>query len=321
MPVLEPSEVDWAKYAQFSLNEQTVKSAGEYKADTIKQIRDGADGPVGLKLPWGKVANDVRIRHGDVCIIAGINGHRKSMIMNHIFLNFMLQEEKVLVCSMEMTPVDTLERMSYQAAGNGSPGDRILDDVFSWLDERMWIYNQLGTVHSSRIFALVRLGAELGCKQFLFDCLAKIGGVDTNDNEQVKWFMNELTSLATALKVTIHVVHHLAKGESEKIIPNKMNVKGAGELTDLCDMLFLAWLNISKEEKLADLGRGEVAPEKLQIQPDQIFHVAKNRHGKFKKKIRLWFHEESLQFLENFKYGGPNPSYHYDFASSGEYDL
>jgi len=69
----------------------------------------------GATLPWSNTHGFMRFQEGQVSIWAGINGHKKSMVLGQVVM-WMAQEQRVGIASFEMPVVDTMERMVYQAA-------------------------------------------------------------------------------------------------------------------------------------------------------------------------------------------------------------
>ena len=106
------------------------------------------------------------------------------------------------------------------------------------------------------------------------------------------------------MKCHIHLVAHVRKpsGHGEDYVPNKFDVRGAGELVDLCDNCFLLWKD-KKREDIQRRGRLGFPPDVKDMQyledsADQKMVVSKQRHGAFEGMFNFWMHE-SLQFMES----------------------
>ena len=82
----------------------------------------------------------------------------------------------------------------------------------------------------------------------------------------------------------------MRKGESEYKIPNKFDIRGASEIADQVDNIFIIHRNREKEDNNGD-----------KDEPDCILKVAKQRHFSWEGKFSLWFHKESGQYT-----GDPN---------------
>ena len=85
----------------------------------------------------------------------------------------------------------------------------------------------------------------------------------------------------------------MRKGESETKIPDKFDVKGAGELTDLVDNVMIVHRNKAKER------RAEANETVDHYEPDATLTVAKQRHGEWEGRINLYFHRDSQQYVPN----------------------
>lgn len=117
-------------------------------------------------------------------------------------------------------------------------------------------------------------------------------GIGVDDYNRQKAFIDQLCAFAKDTGVHVHLVAHSRKGESEKNELDKLDVKGASEITDQVDNVFLVWRNKRKEDALAKTpGDTEVA--KL---PDALLTCVKQRHGEWEGRITLWFHRDSFQF-------------------------
>jgi len=201
-----------------------------------------------------------------------------------------LDKTKWLIASMEMLPEATMERMAKQTSGNGKPSDSFLEKLLCWTDDRLWIYDQTDTVKTDRILAVIHYAAnKLGVNHIVIDSLIKCG-IKKDDLNGQSEFVDRLCWAAKKNMVHIHLVHHVRKGDKETNIPDKFDVRGAGEITDLVDNVFIIHRNKSKEGKIRR--KEEVSED----EPDTRLIVAKQRHGEWEGHFNLWFHPGSTQF-------------------------
>ncbi len=271
---------------------QHVRPPTDFKNKIIDRIKNGFR-VEGEKLPWYKTFDLVRLRPGEVSIWAGINGHKKSMLLGQVLL-WLPAQIKILIASLEMKPEATLERMVKQSLGSNKPDEKYLNRFFD-LTENIWLYDQQDSVPSDRILGLVGYAAkELKMQHIAIDSLVKCG-ISLDDFTAQKDFIDKLSYMAKAFNVHIHLVHHVRKGKDEKEKLSKMDVKGGGEITDLVDNVFLVQTNKSKKEK------SEQNKPVDKFEPDQTLEVCKQRHGEWEGQIALWFRENGLQFV-----GGPD---------------
>lgn len=276
----------------------SVRSIGEFHDQVIESLKN--PGRIdGIKLPWSKTHDVLRLRHSEVSIWAGINGHRKSTLLNQVAL-WATREVPVGIASLEM-PVDGLAKlMISQAAGAPNPTPEFATKVINKLGRRMWFYDRLGSVPPLEILGAVHALSQEGCKLIVIDSLSMCRVTD--DMERERLFMAELTSLAKALQVHIALVHHVRKPQSggDEFIPSRFDVKGSGSIVDLTQNLFICWANKKRGIIQRKLDRGlPVDASEQEIfdnEADQKLIVAKQRHAEFEGPINLW-HHPSRQFI------------------------
>jgi len=306
-----PAHVDFNDYIKIvgELEAQEIHSAG-YWGDKLLAL---ANGPVtrGDRLPWAKTHTTFRMREGEVTIWAGINGHKKSLMLGQVVLH-LAKYRKIAVASLEMLPEETLWRMCCQAAGStsgGPPGTAFIREFNHYIDQNVLIYDQLDSVPSEKILGFVHYCAiELKCKHIVIDSLSKCG--IKNDIDAENEFINRLAWAAKHLRVHIHLVHHVRKpqGGNPEYKPSKFDIKGSGSLTDLVDNVIIVWAN-KKREALKELESNGVTldmkeREYLEKSSDQELIVEKQRHGRWEGFYRLFFHQSGQFIPEN---RGPIP--------------
>lgn len=289
-------DIDYLSFVGLS-EYQHIGSTSEFMADVRDRISSGGSRMQGEVLPWKKTFDRVRLRPGEVSLWAGINGHGKSLVLGQVLLWL---ESKVLIASLEMKPAATLERMVYQGLGGLQPTEKFLDEFEEWTDN-MWIYDQQDSIETDRILGMCIYAAkEMGANHIMIDSLMKCG-IAPDDYSRQKAFVDRLCWVAKTHDVHIHLVHHIRKKEREGQEPDKFDIKGAGETTDLVDNVFIIHRNKDKEAQVEKcLAQNKPLEQKLQNTHDQRLIVAKQRHGEWEGKINLW-HHPSGQFV-----GGPD---------------
>jgi len=280
-------DIDFLKFSGMA-ESQFFAQPSEYIDEVTKRLEQGVTA-YGEKLPWLKTEDSVRLRNGEVSLWAGVNGHGKSLVLGQVLL-WLPFEVKILIASLEMQPAATIERMVKQALGGAMPSRDYIKDFMDAADN-MTLYDQIDTVQPNRILGMIHYAAqELGIKHFMIDSLVKCG-ISPEDYAKQKEFVDRLCWAAKTEDVHIHLVHHMRKGNKEGDDLDKFDVKGAGEITDLVDNVFIVQRNKFKEEKIQN--NIHVEP----LEPDQIIRVVKQRHGEWEGKIALYFHKEANRFL------------------------
>ena len=270
-----------------------VRPASEFCQDVIDRF-SGIGIACGARLPWGKAEHFIQFRPGEVTLWLGMNGHGKSMLLGQLTTSFLAQGDKACILSFEMKPVATLARMTRQAAQCEEPTIAFVKRFMAWTDDRLWMYDQQGTVKSERVLSVCRYFADkLQGQHLIIDSLMKCGFPEDDYNGQ-KRFLDELTAIARDKKIHIHLVHHSRKLADENSPPGKMDAKGTGAITDLVDNCVTVWRN-KKKEALMAVGKAD------EDELDALMIVDKQRHGEWEGRIALWFHKASQQYL-----GAPN---------------
>lgn len=244
----------------------------------------------GLKLPWNKTHDKFALRQGEVTLWAGINGHGKTELLGQICA-LTLPASKWLIASLEMPVRDTVKRLVRHMAGIANPTANFIKALMDTTQGHLWIYDQIDTVPADRMIAMVHYAAsKLGVEHIIIDSLVKCGMAVDDYNAQ-KHFVDKLCWAARHHDIHIHLVHHVRKSEREGRIPDKFDIKGAGEITDLVNNVCIVHRNKDKEAK-----RREGKPVN-RYEPDAALIVAKQRYNGIEENFKLYFDAESHQFL------------------------
>ncbi len=214
------------------------------------------------------------------------------MVLSHVTAHLMKQT-RCLIASLEMPIASTGNRLLRQIGGLDNPTVSYIDEMLQWTSDKLWIYDELDTVKSERILGMcIYAMTELKIKHVVIDSLMKCG-ISGDDYNRQKEFVDRLCWEAKTYGGHIHLVHHMRKGRSESETPDKFDVKGAGEITDLVDNLIIVHRNKDKEKKI------EQGKSVEDFVPDSTLTVAKQRHGEWEGVINLWFHKSSQQFTHS----------------------
>jgi len=318
MPMISDDMIDFSVYEAVTDHKQKVRPASFY----VQAMLDRLDAGVVEKqvfMPWVKTRDLIQFRSGEVTVWGGANGSGKSLVTGQAALSLCAQGEKVCVCSFEMKPTKTLERMGRQFTGYNLTDVCLQDEAIKeatvqlykefrdWTDTRMWIYDQQGTVEWKKVCGVARYCAkELGITHFFIDNLMKCVAGEDDYNGQ-KAFIDELCSIARDEQIHIHIIHHVKKPPNEDQKPGKYDFKGTGAITDQVDNVIGVWRNKKKERAMYD---GMKYDEK---EPDTALIVDKQRNGEgWEGNIALWYEKQSQQYLPN---AGDEPMrFYYDGA-------
>jgi twinkle protein len=280
---LIPDNIDFNAYMEES-EQHRILPASEFCDQVVELFYPPARQSFPTML-WDKTKGKIEFRPGEVSLWAGINGHGKSMFLSQVELDLCHQGERVMSASFEMTAPRQMHRMCRQAYAGDQPPVQFVQQMHSWTDNRLWMYDHVGAIEWKKVVAVLRYAREhFGITHFVIDSLMKCVRGEDDYNGQ-KDFVNELCAFALAHKVHVHLVHHMRKGESEHKAPGKFDVKGAGAITDMVDNLFIVW----RDKKAEAQGKGD---------PTCLLACEKQRNGEFEGRFGFWYDKESQQYLE-----------------------
>jgi twinkle protein len=271
-----------------------VNTAQWFKKEVAEYLANG-DRIFGDELPWSKVSDRIRVGQGQVSVWAGAQGSGKSTMLGQVLLG-LVHTRKILIASFEMTPAQTLGRMCKQAAGCCPPeswSNEFLDNVY----ENTFIYTENRKIDPIKVLGLCHWAFHYaGIDHLVIDSMTKVGIRKSNYDAQAD-FIDALQQIAKYYGKHIHLVCHLRKTDANGK-GSADDVKGAGEITDLADNVFMITRNEEKEDAKdrRDNGRSLASDIDLLAKPDTYIKIAKNRHFSKRGTFGLWFDEPSQQF-------------------------
>jgi len=299
--VIHSGDVDFGQYEEIADHSQQVKESGVYLEELLAEVKSPVIETF-QTMPWEKTKKSFQFRPGEVTVYAGSNGGGKSMITGQIAMGLIKQKQRICIASFEMKPKRTLGRMLRQFTGENlyvpsfmsraSAMEKAISRFQDFAGNRLWLYDQQGTVKAKQVIAVARYCAvELGVTHFFIDSLMKCVPAEDDYNAQ-KYFVDELTALARDHNIHIHLIHHIRKLANEEMQPNKNDIKGSGAIADQVDNVLLMWRNKKKEH---DAQNGKHVDPKI---PDAYLMCEKQRNGEAEDWYSLWYNRDSQQYLE-----------------------
>lgn len=271
---------------------------GNHYEERLIALRDREN--IGAMLPWGKTHKNIRLRPGELSVWAGINGHKKSMMLGQVLL-WLSRHQRIGLMSFELPVEKTMQRLSSQAAGC-FPSEGFDRSFAQWNDKKICYYDQMDSVPGQKVLGVVyHMANELGCHHIAIDSLMMVRLI--GDKEKERRFIEQLAAAAKALQVHIHIVHHMRKppdGRGQDYIPSKFDCRGDGGIVDKADNLFIVWESKRRRalKELIEYNRelSEKDQNYFDETPDQLLICDKQRFGDWEGRAGLWFHKDSLQF-------------------------
>jgi|19_taG_2_1085344.scaffolds.fasta_scaffold01880_10 twinkle protein len=283
-----------------SIDPAELRQASSYVDEVIEMFLLGEDAGPGFNSPWSKLDGKLRFREAELCLLNGINGHGKSQLCGQLTLSAITQDKKVCIFSGEMPPKRLLYRLTRQATGLKEPTPQQIRTAHDWYMDRLWLFNITGVAKTERMLEVFEYThRRYGVDVFVVDSLLKCGIADDDYSGQ-KAFVEALCDFKNQFGVTIFLVTHSRKGDNEFQRTGKMDVRGAGAISDLCDTLLTIFRNKKKEaEKSRAQAMHEDMPPDLKNAPDAILYCDKQRNGSWELQATLWWHDGANQYTQN----------------------
>jgi len=285
---------DFRKYLLSSrvLDPDELKPAGFFKSKVLDRFYPKEGSYRGMKTPWPGLTNNLMFRKPEFILWYGYDGCGKSVLLNHVMLQGLEDGEKFCVASMEMPADVTLWRLVRQISGEELPSRERADAIIDWLDDKLWIFNLVGSAKSDRLFEVFRYAkCRYDIRNFIIDSLTKID-IREDDYSGQKQFAVECVDFSHKYETTMHLIAHTRKGESEEMPPNKFDIRGAAGLSNVASTVISVWRY--KEPKVTGKVK-EASKEHF----DTTITVEKQRETGWLGRYGLYFEPKSMQFHEN----------------------
>jgi twinkle protein len=295
--MLSPDEIDFPTYARETEAKAKVRRAAEFADDLYAAFQPRDHRTRTVEMFSTKLRGCIEFRPGEVTAWAGYNGHRKSMFTGQLALDLCVQRRRVLMCSLEMAPRETLKRMARQCFAVAEPARASLERFMSWTDGRLWIFDHVGRLSPTYCMAVIRYFAEeLEGTEIVIDSMMMVCASEEHLDEQ-KQFTTDIVRAAQEFGVHIHLITHCRKPASgeEKNPPSKYDLRGSAAISDQAHNVITIWANKAKKSAI----EAGATDDATRAQPDALVTVEKQRNGAFEGRVKLWFDEASLRFMDS----------------------
>jgi twinkle protein len=287
--------IDFAEYERSTEVSSKVVHASEYTDDLIQHYALKERG-LGHPTIMSKLRSKIEFRPGEVTVWAGHSGHRKSTYLGQVVVDLLQQSHKVLVASMEMLPISTLDRMTRQACGVRWPSPTSVRRFSEWNHEKLWLLNHTGEIAPAQALAACRYFADKCAGQHVvLDSWMMICNSEEHLDEH-KRFATSLCRAAQEFGIHIHIVAHCRKSQNgSEPPPSKHDVRGSASISDQASNVITVWMNKEKKKAL------EADPNdvKALAEPDHYVTVEKQRNGEWEGRAQFWFDSASMRFCDD----------------------
>lgn len=319
---------------------ETLARASDYR-DMIyaKMFRKDGEAP-GYEVH--SLGSNFRWRLSEWTIVTGYEGCGKTTWLGHQVVDLASRGCKVCIASLENQPWQTYEVMFTQALGcrrpldlkTGEADDARFNRTVQWFDDRIYCYRNVGFTKLEELLELFGYTARrYGVRFFVIDSLMMLQkevARGQSDLDRQSEMAQMIKLFCDKYDAHLFLVAHAKKVQDEKTQFRKpvrpQDVKGAGDLVNLCFNLVSIYMNDEKLYKLRDCyesmrelednAGSDFGPRELEIKSklrekideledvhDSQFFVLKQRNVDLdakhpKPSRRLWFHAGCRQLWE-----------------------
>lgn len=277
-----------------------LKPASAFRQRVHERFRPVNGKVSGYDLGLPKMAH-IRFEPSQTSLWSGYNGHGKSLLLNQLMLASVSDyDERFIVASLEMLPDRNLHRTARQVTNKVCPSVQDIDHCLDWCGESIQFYDHVGRANVDKMLETFVIGVEtLGITSIIIDSLMKMGLAEDDYSKQ-KLFIEDMCNFALQYHVHVHIVAHSKKQQDENKVPGKMDVMGAGGITNLVDNGFSVWRNKGKEAKMHECLLNNIQPDsQLAYEKDALLDCWKSRDlgSDAEKTYALWYDAPSMQYL------------------------
>lgn len=246
----------------------------------------------GIEIPFKKLNSILKgWRENEVTAWTGRNGSGKSTLLNQLFLDLAEKQQRCCIFSGELRIDNLLRWAIIQYKRNANPTNLEIKQTIGFLSNYWWLYNSTENINANDLLDAFEFAArKYNVKFFLIDSLLKIRLNYKYELNEQKEFINSLTRFVKKYKCHVHIITHPRKSENDSHVPDKVDVKGASEITDLVDNFITVW-RPNEEVKAKEKAKGRISG-------DAVLYVKKNREWGTEGKVNLDFFENVKLFRE-----------------------
>lgn len=282
---------------------ECVGNATEFNPERLKTFKDYIDAIferradpkklMGIPTPWQGLNKLLKGWRGcELTIWSGRNSSGKSTILNSVIINLLNKSERVIVASLEMIVEAYLDWMLTTVSENASLSK---DDMLIYAREKfdnLFIYDYHGDADPEELVNVFDFAArKYGVKHFIIDSLMKIKLPLQDKYEAQKDFCNMIIDkLAVKHNGHVHLVAHPRKGYKDNERPDKVDISGSSDITNLAHNVLMMYRTTEEEKEKAEKNHVVLADNEL--------YVKKNRQWGFEGSVMFSFDSDTKRFIE-----------------------
>ena len=244
----------------------------------------------GDSTPWSELDSVLKgWRGSETTIWTGRNGAGKSTVLNQIVLDAAGKGKRCCIYSGEMAPERYLRWAVIQYTNNNNPSPMAIEKALQWMDDKLYILNISAGIDPNKLLSDFEYAARrYDVKHFIVDSLMKVKLNDSDEYNEQKKFVSQLSDFSKKFNVHAHLVAHPRKTATDNDEPGKVDVKGSSHITDLADNVIVLY-RPSEEQK-------EKAKKKNKKCSDLLMCIKKNREFGYEGNVLMWYNDGNKKF-------------------------
>lgn len=246
----------------------------------------------GVPTPWDGINKLLKgWRDEELTVWSGRNGSGKSSLLGEVQIGLGLQNIRSCIACLEMPASRILRWMVMQYLNIGHPTPKDVSEAMAWLNEWIYVVNTHSGATPEELLNKFKYAArKYGVKHFIIDSLMRVQ-LDARDEYKAQTdFVSSLLTFAKEYRVHVHLVAHPRKGETDSDTPDKVDISGSGNITNLAHNVLVMWRPSAEKKR-----KSEEAGERP---PDSKLYVKKNREFGLEGAVKFIFNESTKHFTE-----------------------
>ena len=258
----------------------------EQIADKVRKVMLDDSSLYGTSTGWDGLNRLIKgWRPGELTVWTGYNGAGKSTMLNQVVLQLGGLGVRSCVASLEMPPERLMRWMVIQASPSGAVLET-MDATLTKLNAHVFLVNTDRETSSAELLNVFEYAARRwNVKHFIIDSLMRVTFKTTEELTEHKAFCSALCTFARTHGAHMHLVVHPRKGQSDTERPDKMDVAGTGNITNLAHNVLVLWRADPEMKE-----KGKVS--------DNILFVRKNREWGYLGKVKFAYNDLRRRYEE-----------------------
>lgn len=266
-------------------------SAGLFTED-VQTLFSNPEKLHGTPTPWEGINKMLKgWRDEELTVWSGRNGSGKSSLLGEVQIGLGMQNIRSCIACLEMPAARILRWMVMQYLNIGHPTPKDVNEAMAWLNEWVYIVNTHSGATPEELLNKFKYAArKYGVKHFIIDSLMRVQ-LDARDEYKAQTdFVSSLLTFAKEYRVHVHLVAHPRKGETDSDTPDKVDISGSGNITNLAHNVLVMWRPSAEKKRKAE--------EAGESPPDSKLYVKKNREFGIEGAVKFSFNESTKHFTE-----------------------